>query len=208
MHITSESIAVKSFTIGDKVKSLDLCMRVDELKGSFSPERTFLKVCLTGTRFIDLFLFRHVQSIELSYCHCTNITPIAKIPYIKIASCPMLSDFSCLGSQRYLWVKSCYQLTERDVEGNFGGISWLKISHAPQINRLLKLRNKFLEVSHCDALTEVVLEGQNYIRVKLDVCFKLQTVRITGNVYHLLLAYPDKRLDDNSFLNCQNITEL
>jgi hypothetical protein len=49
----------------------------------------------------------------------------------------------------------------------------------------------YLEVTDCDSLSEVVLEGKNYIRVKLKWCSSLRSVSITGNVYHLLLTHPD-----------------
>jgi hypothetical protein len=116
---------------------LALCMRVNELRGNFPVERTFLKVRLIGRSFFHLSLFQHVQSIELWSCSCIGISPIAHVPYMKIRSCLMISDFSCLGAQQhYLYVVDCPGVTARDIEINFTRIPWLKISHARQITRL------------------------------------------------------------------------
>jgi hypothetical protein len=154
---------LKPFSIDDKVKSLDLCLRLDELKGSFK-DREFLKVSLRGSGFRGLLPLPHVQSIELCSCNCVDIFPIAHVPYMKISSCKQITDFSCLGSQHYLWVDNCPGLTENTIEENFGTISWLKISRAPKITRLQNLRdNRYLAIIHCTALSELLLEGMDYI---------------------------------------------
>jgi hypothetical protein len=202
---------IGSFTIGDRVKSLELIMKVKELKGSFPVERTFLNVSLVNFgSFNNLSLFQNVQIIDLRYCYCINdISSIAQVPYITIVSCEHITDFSCFGPQQhYLCLEQCSALTNKDVEENFPGISWLRIS-AAVITKLRLSNNRYLEVNYCDDLTEIVLEGpESYIRVELEGCSSLEIVRVTGSVYHLLLADPDKLLEENSLRNCQNITKL
>jgi hypothetical protein len=98
-------------------------------------------------------MFGNTQKIILSNCSSiTDIISLRNVPYLVVMRCNEIKDYSCLGSQHYLEIRSTAQLGDEDLN-NFGTVRHLKLAHCSQITRINQLtHNLFIDIWSCTKL--------------------------------------------------------
>jgi hypothetical protein len=167
ISIVTPRSSVTDFVVGEKMKKL---MLID-----------------FGT--VDLSTMANLQ--ELSLIQCLNVKDIRclqRIPYLMISQCVNIVDYSPLGrSQRYLELHGCDQLKDEDLL-NFGNVPYLEISKCNKINKIeLSSGNLYFYGIH-SSLTEVVLNGFQFVKVEVKLCRNLTRIAIHGKVHSLNIS--------------------
>jgi hypothetical protein len=120
--------------VGEKVKTLKL--RISNISNLefLNPKGIYhLEISCKSFTEQQPALFGHLQSLEISCLrNIQDISALKDVPILSIAACHYIENFSCLGSQRYLTICSCYSLTDKDVE-NYGAVQCLSISFCDQL---------------------------------------------------------------------------
>jgi hypothetical protein len=146
---------------------------------------------LAGCALNNVCCLSNVQSVSLVKCHqITDISPLASVPYLHLEKLSEVRDFSCFEIQRFLSIISCKGLKNPQLV-NFGKIFELHLSDCPNITKLKNWkenRNKVLIVAYCEALTEIELKGEDYLKVTICLCNRLSKLNIEGQIYSLHLS--------------------
>jgi hypothetical protein len=175
------------FTVHSKIRTLELKTNLLSVR-EVTPTRYFEFVSLRCPSFTDISMFQTVQYLYLQCCcNLKDIRPICHIPYLRIEYCPKIEDLSCLGSQHSLVLLHMSSLKNSDLE-RFGNIHCLKMYKCSGITEVQKLwNNRFVDISYCDGLENILLEGSDYVKVSIERCLQLSHLQILGKVYCLEL---------------------
>jgi hypothetical protein len=193
----------RPFVIQASLKSFEVSHNVTV---AISHRKSFHKVHVSFYPGTDLTMFRNTDRISLHKCvWVTDISPLAHIPRLTIRDCKNIRDFSCLGrSQRYLEIdNSADVLTDAVVNQKFDKIPFLLLYECRQLKQLFFSSSspqiRFLSLTSCENLSEVHLNGKDYVFVSLYNCQNLSTVNISrGRVYCLSVSsckeFTDERI--------------
>jgi hypothetical protein len=174
---------VNSFQVDRRVKSLQLSMELQSFTG-ITPGRSFHQVKLSSCRLQDTSLFANVQILALWNClEPTDIFPIRKVPYLRLCSSGGITDYSCLGGQRFLEIYC--PIEDHDLSA-LGNIPYLELNLCYNVKQIAGLdNNSFLIVYFCQQVEEMIFSGTNYIKISVLNCLQLQRAVLTGFAYYL-----------------------
>jgi hypothetical protein len=192
-------------TLCNKITSLSLnsAELTDAMKQTISQQNYFEKIAFTNLSLTNLsFLVGSIQKICLSHLkQLTDISPIATIPYVELNTLPNVTNFSCLGIQKYLDISYCPGLAGDALDG-FGNILHLKFFFCDHIGLVYNLVNtKIISFTFC-SLQYLQLPGDHDF-VHIKDCYNLKEIDITGNVYSLSVDNEKKPKIKNLKTNCE-----
>jgi hypothetical protein len=193
----TRGLTEKTLTFGANVRSLKIYLpHVGSI--NFLKFDKICKLCITCNYLTnnDLSLFSYINHLELvSLLNITDISSIKNVPVLGFCNCYSIENFSCLGSQRVLYVNNC-TIFEKDIE-ELSRIPNLIIFSCVTLRKVTHLHSSnYLHISNCHNLTDISLRGSHYQNVRINWCSKLKTVNITRRVYFF------------SLFNCSSITSL
>jgi hypothetical protein len=197
-------------SLNKKVTSLDLYILSQEV---IIPDRFFETVKLDSCVLNLASLFSKVQILLLNNCSSVkDVSPFKDIPFLQLMNLPEVTNFSCLGAQRYLMIHLCPSLSNEDVRA-FGNVFHLCISYCRTISEAhLKGNNRFLTLSFCRELKSVELSGDNYVQVRIMKCGNLDNFKIQGSIYSLDFTLNERWTEETiprkyQYLNGEEKTE-
>jgi hypothetical protein len=173
-------------SLSEKVTSLNISMDGNEIT---IPDRFFEMVRLHHCRHSSHSSFSKVQILTLNKCiSIRDINPFKEIPYLELLQLTGVRGFASLGSQRYLKIDGCPDLSDAAMR-MFGNVFQLCIHNCHNMTEVSNLdgNNKCLTLYSCFGLRSVELSNQDYIQVKI-LQFnkkKLDNFKILGSVYSL-----------------------
>jgi hypothetical protein len=189
--------------IGEKLKDLQISGVHVRSFESVLPGRYFNEIMICDNQALtDVSVFVNAQKVFLWDCpSISDISPLRTVPYLVIGSCSKIEDYSCLGSQQYLEIVQSDSLLDEHLQ-QFGKIRCLKIGSCSRITRIDKLTyNRFIKISNCSSLQEVVLVGFDYAEVRLSGCTNLTSVSILGWVDSLNINACSPKMTKQSIKN-------
>jgi hypothetical protein len=184
----------ETLTFGANVRSLTIHLLTVGSVNFLKCDR-ISKLCIIFGYFTnnDLSQFSQINHLKLtSLLNITDISSIKNVPVLAIRHYPFIENFSCLGSQRMLYVSHC-MIYGKDFE-SLSRIPSLIIFSCVTLREVTQLHSSnYLSISYCSNLTDITLRGSQYLNVKINWCSCLTTVDITGRVYFF------------SILNCKSL---
>jgi hypothetical protein len=203
VHLTckTSTCQLKKFNISRNTKSFTIHLHPADVVVEGWKGRTFERVSLSSATLRNLSVFHNVQRLSLVKCsELVNISAARNIPYLSFEKCPKIADFSYLGlKQRFLSIIECPGLKDVDFH-RFGKIYHLTIKSCQNVSRIDGLvNNRFISISDCLNLSDVLLNGVNYTKVSIHRCDCLSNFAVT-KVYSLRISCC-KKLDKNCLQN-------
>jgi hypothetical protein len=165
------------------------CLQMEALANDnrvFLPGRHFIRLGLDQYCGRDLRRFQNVTQFILTNSHIQDISAVRHIPYLSFSGCWFISNFGCLGSQKYLEINAGWRLKNEDVQ-RFDGIPYLQITDCSEVIKIhFEVGNRFLSLHKLPHLRELTLKGEKYIRVEFSDS-GLRKLTVTGRIYFLFL---------------------